>query len=53
MPVIESILNNEPKKAPEFVVDKTVTDFYGFTRDSFELKNYEYSDFTGHIPVAV
>ena len=53
VPVIESILQNEPKKAPKFVMDKSVTDFYQFTRDSFHLEGYEYSDFTGHIPVAV
>ncbi|MBR4157663.1 MAG: thymidylate synthase [Oscillospiraceae bacterium] len=53
VPVIESILQNEPKKAPRFVIDKSVTDFYRFTRDSFDLEDYEYSDFTGQIPVAV
>ena len=53
VPVVESIIKNEPKKAPKFVVDRSVTDFYKFTRDSFSLEGYEYSDFTGHIPVAV
>ncbi len=53
VPVIESILQNEPKRAPRFVIDKSVTDFYRFTRDSFDLEDYEYSDFTGQIPVAV
>ena len=53
VPVVESILQHEPKKAPKFVIDKSVTDFYKFTRDSFALEGYEYSDFTGRIPVAV
>ncbi len=53
VPVIEEIIKNEPKNAPTFIIDPAVTDFYRFTRDSFKLEHYEYSDFTGHIPVAV
>ncbi len=52
VPAIEEIIANEPKKAPKFTIDPTVTDFYSFTVDSFSLENYEYSDFTGKIPVA-
>ena len=53
VPVVEEILRNTPQSAPTFRVDPAVTDFYAFTRDSFTLENYRYSDFTGHIPVAV
>jgi len=53
VPLIEEIIKNPQNPAPEFVIDKSVTDFYTFTRDSFELKGYEYSDFAGKIPVAV
>ena len=53
VPVVEEILRNTPQPAPTFRVDSAVTDFYAFTRDSFTLENYRYSDFTGHIPVAV
>ena len=53
VPVVEEILKNPPQSAPSFRVDPAVTDFYAFTRDSFTLENYQYSDFTGHIPVAV
>jgi thymidylate synthase len=53
VPVIEAILRNEPKPAPRFVMDRSVTDFYAFTRDSFSLEGYEYGEFTGKIPVAV
>ncbi len=53
VPVVEEILRNTPQPAPTFRVDPAVTDFYAFTRDSFTLENYRYSDFTGHIPVAV
>ncbi|HBO62127.1 MAG TPA: thymidylate synthase, partial [Olsenella sp.] len=41
VPIVEKIIANTPKKAPEFVIDTSVKDFYQFTRDSFELKNYE------------
>ena len=53
VPAIEEIIRNEPKPAPRFFLDPEVTDFYAFTRDSFRMENYEYSDFTGKIPVAV
>ena len=53
VPAIEEIIRNEPKPAPQFFLDPKVTDFYAFTRDSFRMENYEYSDFTGKIPVAV
>ncbi len=53
VPLIEQIIANEPKKAPEFIIDPTVDDFYKFTRDSFRVEGYEYSDFTAKIPVAV
>ena len=53
VPAIEEIIRNEPKPAPKFVIDPEVKDFYAFTRDSFRVEGYEYSDFTGRIPVAV
>lgn len=51
--IVKKILANEPKPAPEFSIDKSVTDFYAFTRDSFKLKNYSYNEFTDKIPVAI
>ncbi|MBO5555973.1 MAG: thymidylate synthase [Oscillospiraceae bacterium] len=50
---IREIIQNEPKPAPTFHIDPQVKDFYAFTRDSFTMENYQYSDFTGKIPVAV
>jgi len=50
---IEEIIKNEPKRAPKFIIDPEVKDFYAFTRDSFKVEGYEYSDFNGKIPVAV
>ena len=39
--------------APKFIIDPTVDDFYKFTRDSFKVEGYEYSEFKSKIPVAV
>lgn len=53
VPMIEEIIANEPKPAPRLVIDPDVTDFYKFTRDSFKVEGYEYSDFSSKIPVAL
>ncbi len=53
VPIIEKMLANEPRKAPTFKLDESVNDFYKFTRDSFTLEGYEYSEFNDKIPVAV
>ena len=53
VPVIERMIENEPKAAPRFVIDRSVDDFYKFTRDSFQVEGYEYSPFAEKIPVAV
>ena len=50
---VKEIITHEPKPAPKFSLDPAVDDFYKFTRDSFTMEGYEYSDFTGKIPVAV
>ena len=53
VPMIEEIISHEPKPAPKFMIDPDVKDFYDFTKDSFRMEGYEYSEFTGKIPVAV
>ena len=53
VPAIEEIIANEPKRAPVFHIDPDVDDFYKFTRDSFSMEDYEYSEFTQKIPVAL
>jgi len=51
--LVKKLLQNKPKPAPTFLIDKTVTDFYAFSRDSFRLDNYEYCDFSDKIPIAI
>ena len=41
MPIIERLLEKDERPAPRFVMDKDITDFYQFTRDSFSLEGYD------------
>jgi thymidylate synthase len=53
VPIVEKMLEKEGREAPKFVIDKSVTDFYSFTRDSFSLEGYDPHEFTDKIPVAI
>lgn len=53
VPLVEEIIRREPRPAPRLVIDPNVTDFYGFTVDSFRLEGYEPWAFGERIEVAV
>jgi len=53
IPAIEEIIANPVKLAPKFIIDPNIDDFYKFTRDSFSIEGYEYSEFNKKIPIAV
>lgn len=53
VPLVEKILQKEPKPAPKMVLDPAIRDFYAFTKESFTLPGYEYSEFSDKIPVAI
>ncbi|MDO4813360.1 MAG: thymidylate synthase [Eubacteriales bacterium] len=53
VPMIERIIENEPLPAPIVTLDKGITDFYAFTKDSFTVENYQFHEFNEKIPVAV
>lgn len=53
VPIIRELIEREPYDAPEFIMDKSIDDFYKFTKDSFSLENYKYHEFTTKIPVAI
>ena len=38
VPIVEEIIARQPYDAPKFIMDKSVTDFYAFTKDSFRLE---------------
>lgn len=53
IPIVEELIQREPRPAPRLVIDPDVTDFYSFTIDSFQLENYDPYPFDGRIEVAV
>ena len=53
VPIVEEIIAREPFPAPRLVIDKSITDFYGFSLSSFSLENYRAHELRGKIPVAV
>ena len=52
IPIVKKIIQNEPKPAPKLVLDPDIKDFYQFTKNSFRLEGYEYTDLDEKIPVA-
>lgn len=53
VPIIEELISREPYDAPDFVMDKSITDFYEFNKNHFLLENYKFHDFSEKIPVAI
>jgi thymidylate synthase len=47
------MLEREGYPAPKFSVDKSVTDFYAFTKDSFKVEDYKFHPFDFEIPMAI
>ncbi len=53
IPLVKELLKAEPLPAPKFIIDKSVTDFYDFTKDSVQLVDYKFNEFDHKIPVAI
>ncbi len=53
VPLVEKMLATEPLAAPKLKMDPSITNFYDFTPDSFELEDYEYHKLGEKIPVAI
>ena len=53
IPLVKEILAKPRHKAPKLIVDPTITNFYDFTVDSFELVDYEFEKLDKKIPVAI
>lgn len=41
IPAIKELISREPQPAPEFWLNPEVKDFYAFTKDDVELRNYQ------------
>ena len=53
IPAVKAMLEKDGFEAPKFVMDKSVDDFYAFTKDSFKMENYKFHDFNFEIPMAI
>ncbi len=53
IPIVKEILEKPRHKAPKLIVDTSVTNFYDFTVDSFQLVDYEFEKLDAKIPVAI
>ena len=51
--IAKELLEKPQHKAPKLKMDKSITNFYDFTVDSFELEDYEYEKLGKKIPVAI
>ena len=53
IPAVKAMLEREGFPAPTFKMDKSITDFYAFTKDSFKMENYQFHPFDFEIPMAI
>ena len=53
IPAVKAMLQNEGYDAPKVTLDKDITDFYAFTKDSFEVEDYRFHPFNFEIPMAI
>ncbi len=53
VPIVKELIEKVPFDAPTVTLDKSIDDFYKFTKDSFTVENYKFHEFTAKIPVAV
>lgn len=53
IPIVEDLISRQVYPAPEFFMNPDIKDFYEFTPDDFELRNYETGPQIRNIPVAV
>ena len=51
--LVKKMLDNPTFEAPKFEMDKSVTDFYAFTKDSFRMVDYRCNKFDHEIPIAI
>ena len=53
IPLVEKLIQREPRPAPKLLIDPSVKNFYDFTVDSFRLEGYDPWPFAEKIEVAV
>ncbi len=53
IPAVKAMLEREGYPAPKVTLDKDITDFYAFTKNSFQVEDYQYHPFDFEIPMAI
>jgi thymidylate synthase len=53
IPAVKAMLEKEGFAAPKVTLDPTVTDFYQFTKNSFQVEDYQFHPFDFEIPMAI
>ena len=53
IPAVKAMLEKEGYPAPKVTLDKSVTDFYDFTKNSFQVEDYQFHPFEFEIPMAI
>ena len=53
IPAVKAMLEKEGFDAPTFKIDKSIDDFYAFTKNSFSMENYKFHEFDFDIPMAI
>ena len=53
IPAVKAMLQNEGFAAPKVTLDKSVTNFYDFTKNSFQVEDYKFHEFNFEIPMAI
>lgn len=53
VPIVKEVIERPQLDAPRLVIDKSITDFYDFTVDSFQLEGYDAPKLGKKLPVAV
>ena len=51
--IARELIQKPTYDAPKFWIDPTIKNFYDFTKDSFRLDGYQYSEFNHKIPIAI
>ena len=53
VPIVKELIERESFPAPTVELDKSITDFYSFTPDSFKVTNYVHGEKIARFPVAI
>ena len=53
IPAVKAMLEREGYDAPKVTLDESITDFYAFTKDSFQVEDYQFHPFEFEIPMAI